>query len=284
MKSLLLLLSLLITSFCFSPRIITGTVSDADDSLLGAIVTVKGSKIYTETDFDGNYSIEAKSTDTLVFSYTGYDSQEVIVKNQTVINVELSFDGIIGCRFPLAAKENIKLIYGVNYNTYGLKYRSEEISLFDIKPSIQYSTGFDSNSYNSFSLRKNFYINNEKLTATVAFETADFNNLQYHSYKFEAEKGIEVFNRYDFIHFKLITGYVNYDSSSNMNKIGVGLGVEKKYFHDYIVGANFIHWQEFNEFNANASYNWRRWNISGNYKHLASYEEFQLGLGYSFYF
>ncbi|WP_010134988.1 SusC/RagA family TonB-linked outer membrane protein [Ochrovirga pacifica] len=70
---------------------ITGTVSDKTGPLLGVNILVKGTSIGTLTDFDGNYSIEVEnaSSATLVFSYVGYKSKEIVIGNQKNINVEL---------------------------------------------------------------------------------------------------------------------------------------------------------------------------------------------------
>lgn len=69
---------------------ISGTVSASDGPLPGASVIIKGTTTGTTTDFDGNYSIEAGQNDVLLFSYIGYEPQEIQVNNQTVINVLLN--------------------------------------------------------------------------------------------------------------------------------------------------------------------------------------------------
>ena len=72
---------------------VTGTVTDADGAPLpGANVVVKGTTNGTQTDFDGNYTIEADANATLVFSYIGFGTQEVAVNGQTTINVAMSED------------------------------------------------------------------------------------------------------------------------------------------------------------------------------------------------
>ena len=71
---------------------VTGTVTDANDeiSLPGVNVVVKGTQIGTTTDTDGQYSLEVpESGDTLVFSYVGYDPQEVVLAGQSTIDVAL---------------------------------------------------------------------------------------------------------------------------------------------------------------------------------------------------
>ena len=81
-----------------SAKTITGKVSDPNsEPLFGATIIVKGTQIFTTTDFDGNYSIEANDADTLIFTYSGYESMEVKIKKQTTINVSLtsSMDEIV---------------------------------------------------------------------------------------------------------------------------------------------------------------------------------------------
>ncbi|NNE77854.1 MAG: TonB-dependent receptor plug domain-containing protein, partial [Pricia sp.] len=71
---------------------VSGTVSDAMGPLPGANVLVKGSTTGTQTDFDGNYTIEAESDATLVFSYIGYRTVEIPVDGQSTIDVTLEED------------------------------------------------------------------------------------------------------------------------------------------------------------------------------------------------
>lgn len=71
---------------------VKGTVSAVDGPIIGATVKVKGSQGGSITDIDGNYTIEAQSSSTLVFSYVGYEPKEVKVGNKKVINVTLSED------------------------------------------------------------------------------------------------------------------------------------------------------------------------------------------------
>lgn len=70
-------------------KTITGVVSDNLGPLPSATVLVKGTTRTTQTDFDGKYSIKAKEGETLVFSYTGYNSKTVKVTKAATINVVL---------------------------------------------------------------------------------------------------------------------------------------------------------------------------------------------------
>lgn len=73
---------------------VTGTVRAADQEapVTGATVLIKGSFQGTITGMDGNYSISAKPSDTLEFSFIGYEKQLVPVGNQSVIDVTLEVE------------------------------------------------------------------------------------------------------------------------------------------------------------------------------------------------
>ncbi len=97
MKITLLKSLLLLGAFvCFGAvqaQTVSGTVSDSSGPLPGASVVVKGTTNGTQTDFDGNYTLNDVAGDaTLVFSYIGYASMEVAVNGQSTINVTLQED------------------------------------------------------------------------------------------------------------------------------------------------------------------------------------------------
>ena len=72
---------------------ITGTVKDASGQPVpGVSVLVKGSTNGTLTNPDGQYTLSAPLTSTLVFTYVGYISQEVPANNRKVINIKLLDD------------------------------------------------------------------------------------------------------------------------------------------------------------------------------------------------
>jgi len=72
---------------------VTGTILDENEvPLPGASVVVKGTTTGAVADFDGNYSINAPSNGTLVFSYVGYAKNEILVNGRTTINVNLNPD------------------------------------------------------------------------------------------------------------------------------------------------------------------------------------------------
>ena len=94
-SGILTLLLAFVVQVTFAQTTVSGTVSEENGPLPGASVLVKGTSTGTQTDFDGNYSINASPTDVLVFSYVGYASQEVIVGGQTTINLALAQDNTL---------------------------------------------------------------------------------------------------------------------------------------------------------------------------------------------
>ena len=86
---------LLVGLFSFSQNItVSGVVTDSDsgEPLPGVNILIKNTSKGVSTDFDGNYTItDVPQNATLVFSYLGYTTQEIIVAGST-LNVVLSSD------------------------------------------------------------------------------------------------------------------------------------------------------------------------------------------------
>ncbi len=90
----LLLLLVMVSSFTMTQaqeKVVTGTVTDANDGMgiPGVSVIVKGTTTGTSTDIDGRFNISADASSTLVFSFIGYTSQEILVGDQTNFNIIL---------------------------------------------------------------------------------------------------------------------------------------------------------------------------------------------------
>lgn len=81
----LCIISLLFYSYqSFSQQgVVTGTLTDQDGlPLPGVTITIKGSSIGIQSDFDGNYSIACKIGDTLVYNYIGQKTKEITVTSE----------------------------------------------------------------------------------------------------------------------------------------------------------------------------------------------------------
>ncbi|WP_338356900.1 SusC/RagA family TonB-linked outer membrane protein [Yeosuana marina] len=72
---------------------IKGKVVDVNGvPIAGVSIQIKNTNKGSVSDFDGSYSILAQPTDVLVFSALGYEIQEIVISNQTTINVSLKED------------------------------------------------------------------------------------------------------------------------------------------------------------------------------------------------
>jgi len=85
-------LALAYGSVANAQRVISGAVSDdTDQALPGVYVLLKGSSNGTITDIDGGYTIEVvNNTDTLIFQMLGMETQEIVVGNQSIIDVKMA--------------------------------------------------------------------------------------------------------------------------------------------------------------------------------------------------
>jgi TonB-linked SusC/RagA family outer membrane protein len=86
----LVLLGIFMSTVAFGQMTIRGTVSDDKSGpLIGVNIIIKGTSTGTVTDVDGNYQLTAKQGDVLVFSYTGFTTQEIAVGASNSINVTM---------------------------------------------------------------------------------------------------------------------------------------------------------------------------------------------------
>jgi TonB-linked SusC/RagA family outer membrane protein len=76
---------------------ITGSVFDAEtnDALPGATVLVKGTSRGTSTDANGQFVIDASSSDMLLVSYVGYTQQEIPVGTSSQLDIRLASGNVL---------------------------------------------------------------------------------------------------------------------------------------------------------------------------------------------
>lgn len=92
---------------------VIGTVKDANgDILIGVSIIEKGTSNGTLSDVNGNFILNVSSGSILVFSYIGYDSQEVAVANKTMIEVVLkedvkTLDEVVVVGYGVTKKNNL---------------------------------------------------------------------------------------------------------------------------------------------------------------------------------
>ncbi len=81
-------------AFTYAQVTVTGNVTESStgDPLPGANVLIKGTTLGTQTDMEGNFSIEINPGSTLVISYIGFKDFEMMITDATRIQVSLEDD------------------------------------------------------------------------------------------------------------------------------------------------------------------------------------------------
>ena len=115
-------MALVVHSSFAQEKTISGTVTDSGDlPLPGVNIIIKGGSSGTQTDFDGNYSINTTSGTTLIFSYVGFASQEILVQNQSTVNIQLEQDAS-------QLDEVVVTALGITREKKSLGYATQEVS------------------------------------------------------------------------------------------------------------------------------------------------------------
>ncbi|MBS1946424.1 MAG: TonB-dependent receptor [Bacteroidetes bacterium] len=92
---------------------VTGKISGENgEPLSGVSIGLKGTSIGTTTDNNGNFTLTVPEKGTLVISYIGYQTQEVKVNSQSVINVSLAaskkaMDEVVVIGYGQASKRDL---------------------------------------------------------------------------------------------------------------------------------------------------------------------------------
>lgn len=104
------------------PIVVSGEVKDADGvTLPGVSVKIKGTTLGTTTDATGHYSIRVPdNTSILVFTYIGFESQEVTVGSRTSIDIRLEVSNN-------ALGEVIVTALGIERESKSLTYSAQTI-------------------------------------------------------------------------------------------------------------------------------------------------------------
>ncbi|TLP70537.1 SusC/RagA family TonB-linked outer membrane protein [Maribacter sp. ACAM166] len=90
-KYLSILFGFFIGSSAIAQSTVSGTVTDNfGEPLIGATILVKNTNRGVVADFNGKYSIETNIDETLVFSYAGFNSIEIAIENQILLDVVMT--------------------------------------------------------------------------------------------------------------------------------------------------------------------------------------------------
>jgi iron complex outermembrane receptor protein len=76
---------------------IFGVVTDVEneDPLFGVSVSVEGLPLGTVTDFNGKFSLNVPKGKSIVFSYVGYKTQTIAVKNSNLLVVKMEYESFM---------------------------------------------------------------------------------------------------------------------------------------------------------------------------------------------
>lgn len=152
MRAIKLLLGLLgiLISTTLSAKTISGVVTDESNlAIPGVSIVIKGTTNGTSTSIDGKYTIEVEKGDILIYSFVGLISQEIEVKDQTVINVimraeQISVDEVIVVGYGKKTKQSF------SSSVAGIKIRGKSsrrgkrnavaFCQYEMMPTINYNT------------------------------------------------------------------------------------------------------------------------------------------------
>ena len=123
---LTLLLALIVQVSFAQEKTVTGKVSDASGPLPGVTVVVKGTNTGTQTDFDGNYSINAATGAVLQFRYIGMKTTSKTVGTSNVIDVAMQEDA-------QALEEVVITAVGISRKEKELGYNVQTVKADDIR-------------------------------------------------------------------------------------------------------------------------------------------------------
>lgn len=121
-SGILTLLLVLIVQLAFAQeKTISGTV--ADDTglpLPGVNIIIKGTSTGTQSDFDGNYTIGAAVGQTLIYSYVGFETQEIAVGASNKMNVTMKAGSVLD--------EVVVTALGISREKQSLGYSTQEVA------------------------------------------------------------------------------------------------------------------------------------------------------------
>ncbi|MBC9795567.1 SusC/RagA family TonB-linked outer membrane protein [Sinomicrobium weinanense] len=119
---LTLFLALMVQIGLAQEKTVSGTVTSAADGmpLPGVNILVKGTSTGTQTDFDGNFTIDASEGQTLVVSYIGMKTTEVVIGASSAVNIQLEEDA-------QALEEVVVTALGISREKKQLGYSSQEV-------------------------------------------------------------------------------------------------------------------------------------------------------------
>lgn len=276
-------------TFCQSKEY-NGIVKVKSDKtpLPGVNVVIKGTKIRTQTDFDGNFKISVPdSLKILSFSFVGFQTLEYKLETEKSIEIFLKEDcnidwfdeKLIGFYLnsglvnnPVGGQFNISFTPNYNWPT--------------IKTGISYQTNLKENKF------LNAYLNFHHLFVSCDFN-ADINsslrNLEYDNNIELTAYSVET--SLNFNHFSAIVGLstIDYNKTSeneNVNSIGPTFGIGTWIGQPFLmsVSAKTTIYKNLSEYQAEIKKNYRGFYGFLKYYKVNAFNELSLGIGMEFWY
>ncbi|MBL3656878.1 vWA domain-containing protein [Fulvivirga sediminis] len=174
MKNIIVVGLLLISGILYGQKKVSGTVIDENDGspLPGVSVTVKNGIHQVITDLEGKYEVDVTPEDVLVFSFIGYETKEVQVGTNSVINVAMLAGGAELEEVVVVGYSSRKM--GVAKRISGVFKRKNSAPAYDSQP-IEFNTeGYNTIEENVFKDA----IKNPLSTFSIDVDAASYSNVR----------------------------------------------------------------------------------------------------------
>ncbi|MAD96132.1 MAG: hypothetical protein CMB99_02285 [Flavobacteriaceae bacterium] len=227
-------------SYQSSVESVSGSVSDESGGLPGVSIQIKGTTIGTETDFDGNYSIEIpEGRQTLVFSYLGYITTERAA-NRSNINVIME-------ESDEALDEVVVTGYGINSNKKAKRNRSRKNQRRNLEKSLQ-------GKVSGVTIRGQASINNLQTREVSKQTTVSFDVVKPYSIKSSNKdvsipiKTVDVNASYQYFSFPKVSKNAYLIAKlKDWESLNLLEGEANIYFEDTFIGTNLLTTRNANE-------------------------------------
>ncbi len=286
----------LIFAFFFIPILswsqfeVTGVViSKTDnDSIPGVIVIEKGTKNGTQTNLDGQFSIEVSNPNAiLIFSFVGMITKEYSLKGEKKIIVEIKSD----CNKDFFDSNSIR-IYGqsglINNPIGGQIDIASPYIFFGgvLDASYSYQTNSKENIFQEGDLEFKHPISNCEFDIDFRVSYRDFkldNQFDNNTYSFETDfnlSRVSFIAGYSHLEFNSINTSRKYNSSGVLIGIGTSFG---RPLYPKLVGKVSIYKDNI-EYQGKIQGSYKRFLIFLKYYKLDSFNELSLGIGYNLFY
>lgn len=182
MKYFLIIFSILL-AFKVDAKYVNGTVyDDSGAGLPGVTVVIKGTTTGVTTDINGFYSIEVTNEKSvLIFSYIGYESQEIEVGNRKIIDVVLLVNEDELQEVVIAAVARPRLFKSKKAESRSLNYSVADQLNGKVSGIRVYSQDEDFNTEEYATIRENGFrkvLDNALSTFSIDVDAASYSNMR----------------------------------------------------------------------------------------------------------